>query len=314
MLRYAIKRIVLFLPLLFLLSLVAFVYAHLLPGDPVRAMVGARGSQAFVDQLRSEYGLDRPIYVQYLDWLAKLVQGNLGITFREKASITPYLISRIPATLELAAGAFVVAVVLGVPAGVVAALKKNTFVDYVLSLASLVGFSMPSFWIGTLLLLYVGVRWKILPSQGYIPFQEDPVHNLIYLIMPALSLGLCQAPWIARMARAYVVESLQEPFMTFARAKGLRRWTLFSRYTLRYAICGIAIILAMDVGYLLGGAIVIEELFNWPGIGRVVVRAVMDRDYFVIQAGILVYASLFLIINLGAELLHGWLDPRVQLE
>ncbi len=314
MLRYTLNRLLLFIPLLLGLSILVFVYIHLMPGDPIQAMVGPYGSQEFVQQLRQEFGLNRPLYVQYVDWLTKAVRGDLGITFRSRQPIAPLLLARIPATLELALGGLLVAILMGLPAGIAAGLNKNSRFDYFFSIVSLAGYSMPLFWTGTVLLLLLGVRWHVLPSQGYVTFGENPIENLKHLLMPALTLGIGMAPYVGRMARAAVVETMQEPFVAFARAKGLRRVTVFGRYILRHAITSIVVVLGLDIGYLLSGQIIVEELFNWPGAGRVVVRALLERDYFMVQATILIYALVFLLINFAVELVHAWLDPRVQLK
>jgi peptide/nickel transport system permease protein len=314
MLRYTANRLLLFLPILFGLSVVTFIYIHLIPGDPVQAMVGPSGGPELVAQMRQELGLDRPLHIQYIDWVSGALHGDLGISFRSRQPITPLLLARIPATLELAGAALIVAIGIGLPSGVLAGLKKNTRFDYVFSLLSLGGYSMPIFWLGTLLLLLFGVYWKVLPSQGYVPFERDPVANLRLLILPAVTLGIGLAPYIGRMARAAVIETLQENFIVYAHAKGLRERTVFLRYVFRHAIIGILVVLGLDIGYLLSGQIIVEEIFNWPGAGRIIVRGVLERDYFVVQATILVYALLFLTINFIVEIMHGLLDPRVQLK
>jgi peptide/nickel transport system permease protein len=314
MLRYTLNRILLFIPILFGLSMLTFIYIHLIPGDPVQAMIGPTGTPEMVAQMRHELGLDRPIYVQYLDWVGGALHGDLGISFRSRQPITPLLLDRIPATLELAGAALAFAILLGLPSGILAGLHKNTRFDYVFSLVSLGGYSMPVFWISTLLLLVVGVQWKLLPSQGYIPFGQDPVGNLRLLILPAISLGLGLAPYIGRMARAAVIETLQESFVGYANAKGLHERTVFWRYIFRHAIVAILVVLGLDIGFLLSGQIIVEEIFNWPGAGRIVVRGVLERDYYVVEATILLYALLFLAINFVVEVLHGVLDPRVQLK
>lgn len=252
--------------------------------------------------------------MQYFDWLSKALRGDLGITFRSRQPITPLLLQRVPATLELALAGLIVALLLSLPAGIIAGLHKNTRFDYIVTVLALGGYSMPVFWTGTLLLLLLGVRWQVLPSQGYVPFSQNPVENLKHLAMPALALGIGLAPYIGRMSRAAVVETMQEVFVAYAQAKGLRRITMLTRYILRYAVVSIVVVLALDIGYLLSGQIIIEELFNWPGAGRVIVRAILERDYFMVQSTILIYAGVFLLINFGAELLHAWLDPRVQLK
>jgi peptide/nickel transport system permease protein len=314
MLRYTINRLLLFIPILVGLSLVTFLYIHLIPGDPVQAMVGPQGSPELVAQLRGQLGLDRPLQVQYIDWVTGLLHGDLGITFRSRQPLTPLLIERIGPTLELAAAALLVAILVGLPAGILAGLNKNTPFDYVFSLLSLGGYSMPVFWTGTLLLLLFGVQWKLLPSQGFVPITRDPLGNLRSLILPAVTLGIGLSPYIGRMARASVIETMQEQFVLFARAKGLREKTVLWRYILRHATVAILVVLGLDIGYLLSGQIIVEEIFNWPGAGRIVVRGVLERDYYSVQATVLLYAVLFLTINFVVELLHGVLDPRVQLK
>jgi peptide/nickel transport system permease protein len=314
MLRYTINRLLLFIPILVGLSLVTFIYIHLIPGDPVQAMVGPQGSPEMVAQLRGQLGLDRPLQVQYIEWVTGLLHGDLGITFRSRQPLTPLLIERIGPTLELAAGALVVAILVGLPAGILAGLHKNTPFDYVFSLLSLGGYSMPVFWTGTLLLLLFGVQWKLLPSQGFVPITRDLLGNLRSLILPAVTLGIGLSPYIGRMARASVIETLQEQFVLFARAKGLREKTVLWRYILRHAMVAILVVLGLDIGYLLSGQIIVEEIFNWPGAGRIVVRGVLERDYYSVQATVLLFALLFLTINFVVELLHGVLDPRVQLK
>jgi peptide/nickel transport system permease protein len=313
MLRYTANRILLFIPILIGLSLVTFIYIHLIPGDPIQAMVGPQATPELVTQLRHQFGLDRPLPVQYISWVTGVLHGDLGITFRSRQALTPLLLDRIPATLELAGAALLVAVLVGLPTGILAGLHKNTTFDYVFSLLSLGGYSMPVFWTGTLLLLLFGVQWKLLPSQGFVPFTRDPLGNLRSLILPAVTLGIGLAPYIGRMARASVIETMQEQFVSFARAKGLREKTVLWRYILRHAMVAILVVFGLDIGYLLSGQIIVEEIFNWPGAGRIVVRGVLERDYFSIQATVLLYALLFLSINFLVELLHGLLDPRVKL-
>ena len=314
MLRYSINRLLLFIPLLFGLSIVVFTYIHLLPGDPIQAMVGPSGSQEFVEQLRAEFGLDRPLHVQYISWATGLLRGDLGITFRSRQPIAPLLLDRIPATLELALGGLIVAVLVGLPTGILAGLRKGSKFDHIFSLFSLAGYSMPVFWLGTLLMVWLGVNWKVLPSQGYIPFSQDPLKNLQYLILPAVTLGVGLGPYIGRMARAAVVETQQEQFVNYARAKGLGGRTILNRYILRHAFVSIVVVLGLDIGYLLSGQIIVEELFNWPGAGRLIVRGVLERDYFMVQSAIMIYAGVFLLINFLVELLHAYLDPRIQLK
>jgi len=314
MLRYSVHRLLVLIPLMIALSVVVFLYIHMMPGDPVQAMAGPDAPPELVEQIRQELGLDRPLHVQYIEWVIGLLHGDLGITFRTQQPIGPILLNRIPATVELALGAFIVAVVLGLPPGFLAGLKKDTKFDHAFSVVALAGLSTPLFWSGYLLMLVLAVKLGVLPAVGYIPFSEDPKQNLIYLIMPALTLGFGLAPYIAKMTRTAVVESMQEPFVHLARAKGLRTNRIVYRYVFRHAILAIIVVLGMDIGFLLGGQIVVEELFNWPGTGRLMVRAVLERDYFMVQATVLIFAGVFVFVNFFVELFHGWLDPRIRFE
>lgn len=314
MLRYGLHRLILIIPLVIGVAVLVFFYMHMLPGDPIAGALGPDASDEQIAYIRHELGLDRPIAVQFVDWVKGAIRGDLGSSFSGRQKITPILINRIPATLELALGGLVVAVFVGLPFGFLAGLKKNTKMDYVFSMAALGGLSMPHFWLGTLLLVFLGVQLKLMPTGGYVPFSEDPKASLISLAMPAFTIGINLAPFIARMTRASVIETMQEPFVAFARTKGLREKTILMRYIIRHAICQVVVVLAMYSGHLLGGSLVIEELFLWPGMGRLFVGSVKELDYFLIQACILIYATLRLSLNLLADLTHARLDPRIQLK
>lgn len=314
MLRYVVHRLLVLIPLMIGLSVVVFLYVHMMPGDPVQAMAGPDARPELVAEIRRDLGLDRPVHVQFWDWVTGLPRGDLGITFRTRQPIGPILVKRIPATLQLAGGSLLVAVALGLPPGILAGLKKDTKLDYVFSLFALAGLSTPLFWSGYLLMLLFAVKWGVLPAVGYVPSSQSLRQNLTYLVMPAFTLGLGMAPYIAKMTRTAVVETMQEVFVYFGRAKGLPSKRIIWRYVFRHAMLPIIVVLGMDMGYLLGGQIVVEELFNWPGTGRLMVRAVLERDYFMVQATVLIYATIFILINFAAELLHGWLDPRIRFD
>ncbi|MCK5737112.1 MAG: ABC transporter permease [Spirochaetaceae bacterium] len=314
MLRYIINRIIEMIPIIIGLSLVLFIFIQLIPGDPISAMLGPQARPGQVEELRHHFGLDRPILVQYFSWVKGVIKGDLGVSLTSRQKITPILIGRIPATLELALGGLFVAVFLGIPAGIIAGIKKNTWIDQLFSLFSLGGLSIPSFWLGTMLLMFLGVKLHILPTGGYIPFLEDPIKNLKYLILPAFSVGFILVPLIARMTRASTIETLQESHVSFARVKGLREKVIIFRYIIRHAIGPVVVVLGLQVRALLGGSMLIEELFLWPGMGRVAIGSVRDRDYFLLQASLLVYALLSMFVNLFADVIHARLDPRIQLK
>lgn len=313
MLWYALRRVLVALPLMVGLSIVLFLYIHLVPGDPVAGMLGPNGSAELIEQIRHQHGLDEPIPVQYWDWLVGLTHGSLGVSLISNQSITPILVARIPATLQLTAMASLFTVLIGLPGGFFAGVYKGSWLDRVLSPVTLIGLSMPVFWVGTLLFLILGVQLRWLPTAGYVPFSESPIESLRLTFMPSFSLGFVLAPFLARLTRAATVELRQEQFVIQARAKGLRRTTVLWRYLARNTILPVLSVLGLQLGTLIGGQVIVEQLFNWPGIGRLLVEGAVQRDYMMVQSLILVVASVYLVVNLGVELLHAWLDPRVRL-
>lgn len=313
MFRYALRRALVALPLLAALSIILFLYIHLVPGDPIAGMLGPNGSAELIEQIRHERGLDLPIPVQYWNWLVGLTHGSLGVSLVSNQPIAPILVARIPATLQLTAMALFFTVLIGLPSGFFAGVYKGSWLDRVLSPVTLVGLSMPVFWVGTLLFLILGVQLRWLPTAGYVPFSESPIESLRLTFMPAFTLGFTLAPFLARLTRAATVELRQEQFVVQARAKGLRRSTVLWRYLARNTVLPVLSILGLQLGTLIGGQVIVEQLFNWPGIGRLLVDGAVQRDYLVVQSLLLVVAAAYVVVNLGVELLHAWLDPRVRL-
>jgi peptide/nickel transport system permease protein len=314
MLKYALYRLCLAVPLLFLLSILTFVYIQIIPGDPVAGMLGPGGTPALVHQLRHELGLDRPILSQYWHWLSNLVaHGDLGISFITRQPLTPILINRIPATLQLTVTGLIFTVAFGWLGGFLAGAFKDTWVDRTLSGLTLVGLSMPMFWIGTILILVFAVHLRWLPAGGYVPLNVDAVESIKDSLMPGVAMGLGLAPYLARMTRAATVEVQHEPFLRHTRAKGLRRRTVLLRYSARNAVPPTVVVIGLQLGSLLGGQVIVEQLFNWPGLGRLLIEGAIQRDYYKVQAVILVIAAFYLVLNLAAELVHAALDPRIRL-
>jgi peptide/nickel transport system permease protein len=311
--RYALRRVLLALPLLAGLSVLAFVYVRLIPGDPVTAMLGVNSDPELVAQLRERFGLDRPWPAQYLDWLSGLVQGDLGRSFRTQLPIGPIIVQRLPTTFQLAAAGLVIGLLVALPAGIAAGARPGSRTDAVVSSFTLLGLATPGFWLGTLLMVLVALKLRLLPSQGYVPLAQDPIQSLKLSVLPGLTLGLSIAPYLARLTRSAVIEVTSEPFVPFARAKGLAERAISTGYILRNALPSLVVALGLVIGFLLAGSIVVEELFNWAGMGRLIVRAVIERDYAMVQALVLVYGLVFVLVNLAAELVQGMLDPRIRL-
>jgi peptide/nickel transport system permease protein len=312
--RYAAYRLAILVPLVVGLSVVLFFYMQLIPGDPVAAMLGPSGSPELVAKLRHQFGLDQPVATQYLHWVQGLLHGDLGITFSSQQPITPLLINRIPATLQLTIGGMFFTLVIGLPLGFIAGMRKDSWLDRIFSTSVLIGMSAPVFWVGTVLILFFTVNFHWFPSEGYVPFFKDPVASLRTMFLPSLALGLTFAPYLARMTRAATIEVQQEQFVAAAQAKGLTRSTILRRYSARNAVLPVIVVLGLQIARVIGGQVIIENLFAWPGVGRLMIDGVIQRDYFMVQAVILFYAVLTMLLLLAAELVHGWLDPRIRLQ
>jgi peptide/nickel transport system permease protein len=313
MFRYAVRRILAALPLLLALSMILFLYIHAVPGDPIAGMLGPNGNPALIKQLRHAAGLDQSLPTQYWHWFVGLFHGSLGVSLVSGQPITPILVQRIPATLQLTVAALFFTVLLGLPVGFFAGVYKGSWLDRILSPLSLIGLSIPVFWVGTLLFLVLGVHLRWLPTAGYVPFSQSPIESLRLTFMPAFALGFTLAPFLARLTRAATIELRQEQFIVHTTAKGLRRSTVLGRYLARNAVLPVLSVLGLQLGTLIGGQVIVEQVFNWPGIGRLIVEGAIQRDYLMVQSLILIIASSYIVINLGVELLHAWLDPRVRL-
>jgi peptide/nickel transport system permease protein len=311
--RYAAQRILLAIPLLFGLSLLVFAYVRLIPGDPVTAMLGVQANPELVARLKAQYGFDQPIVDQYLLWLRSFLQGDFGISFRSRQAVLPLIIDRLPATFQLMFGGLFVALVVAIPAGIVAGMRYRGRADTAISTITLVGLGSPGFWLGTILMVIFALQLKVLPSQGYTPFLQDPIRSIQFMILPSVAVGLVVAPFLIRYIRANVIEIMKEPFVPYADARGLTERLIFWRYIIRNVAPSFVVVLGVLVGALLAGSVAIEALFNWPGMGRIFIGAVTERDYAMIQALILVYGVIFVIANLIAEIAQAWLDPRIRL-
>jgi peptide/nickel transport system permease protein len=312
-LRYTLYRVLLAIPLLFGLSILVFAYVRIIPGDPVTAMLGVQSNPELVARLKAQYGFDQPILDQYLLWLRQLSHGDFGISFRTRQAVAPLLADRIPATLQLMIGALVVSLVLAFPLGVIAGTRYRSRIDGVISTITLIGLGSPGFWLGTILLVLFALVLRWLPSQGYTPFFTNPAESIRVMILPSVSLGLVGAPYLIRVIRSIVIEIMKEPFIPYADARGLRERVIFWRYIIRNLIPQFTVVLGVLVGALLAGSVAIEALFNWPGMGRIFIGAVAERDYAMLQVLILVYGVIFVVVNLIAEIAQAALDPRIRL-
>lgn len=330
MIGYLLRRLLQLVPVLLGISVLAFLFLHALPGDPARTMLGPRAPAAQVEALRHELGLDRSLPVQFGDFLVRLAHGDLGRSIRRREPVTSELARTFPATLELATAAMAIALVVGVPLGIAAALKRGTWVDGVCTALSLAGTSIPIFWLGLMLLLVFSseLRWLPFGGRAEVPF---PVVTGFYtldsllsgnpaavadvwahLALPALTLSSVPLAIVARMTRSSLLETLDQDYVRTAVAKGLTPRQAVLRHAFRNALLPVVTVTGLEFGYLLGGAVLTETVFQWPGLGRLIVEAVFSRDYPVVQGGVLVAAAAFALVNLLVDLLYGFLDPRVR--
>ena len=293
-------------------SIVVFALMHLVPGDPVRVALGTRFDQELYETLRERMGLDRPLVEQYFSWLGNALTGDLGVSFRNGQPVTKLIIERLPATVTLAFAALFIALLIALPAGITSAVRSGTGLDYTVSAASQVGISLPDFWAGVMYILLFSLALSWLPSSGFTPISEGFFPWLRHLLLPAVTVGLISGSIITRFVRSAVLEALNQDYILTARAKGLSEWQIVRRHVLPNAWIPIVTVVGLQLGFLLGGVVVTEVIFAWPGLGRLALTAVKDRDFTVMQGAVLYLAFMFLTINLIVDIIYARLDPRVR--
>src|SRR5690606_29259107 len=307
-------RSLLAIPTLFGVALIVFLLMRSVPGDVVTNLVGLQGnvSQERLVELRRLFGLDLPIHVQFGQWFSAAIQGDLGSSLRTGRPIATDLALRFPVTLELTVLSLLIALAIAIPVGVAAALYRGRWPDQLGSLFALLGLSIPGFFLGILLILLFSLRLEWLPPAGYVPFAEAPLTNLRHMILPALSLGLILAAATARIVRSTLLEVLGRDFVRTARAKGLAERTVIMRHALRAALIPVVTVVGLQFGQLLGGAVIIEQVFSLPGVGRYALEGINLRDYPVVQGAVLLIAGAFVVVNLLVDVIYGFIDPRVR--
>jgi ABC-type dipeptide/oligopeptide/nickel transport system permease component len=303
-LRFLARRLLLTIPVFFGVATVVFLLIHLIPGDPVQAMLGESAAPADIAALRDRLGLDRPLIVQYGTFLEGLLSGDLGTSLRTNEAVVSALAERLPATVELAAAAMLVALAFAIPMGTIAAVRAGTRLDYMTMTAALVGISMPNFWLGPLLAIVFSIVLGWLPVSGR--------GTLAHLILPAVTLAAPLAAILARMTRASVLEELRELYVLAARARGVSRARAVLRHAFRNSLVPIVTLLGLQLGGLLTGAVITETIFAWPGVGRLLIQSIGFRDYPMVQGCILLIAVMYVSLNLLTDLLYGMLDPRIR--
>jgi ABC-type dipeptide/oligopeptide/nickel transport system permease component len=311
MLRHIGRRLLLAIPTLLAVFTIIFIIVRVAPGDPAVAALGDYASADAVAALREKMGLNVPLWQQYLNFLRDLSRGDLGDSLISQKPVSEQIAFVLPYTLELTAAAILVGLVLGIPTGVITAIKRNTPTDYVGRVLSLLGLSFPAFYLGILLMFFFAVKLDLLPAVGSAPFSE-PGENLQFLILPALTLGLIETAYIARMTRSVMLTILSDDYIRTARAKGLQEWIVLVKHALRAALIPIVSLVGIFAISLIGSSVLVEEVFARPGLGKLMVGATKQKDYTTLQSIMVVYALIIVIINLITDIIYTFVDPRVR--
>jgi peptide/nickel transport system permease protein len=300
------------LPTLLLVSVLVFCLQQLMPGDPALVLAGEERDPTVLAQIRAELWLDRPLVVQYFHWMGHVLQGDLGFSWRIRQPVGTLVLTKLPVTLQLGLMAFVIAVSIGVPLGVLSAVYKNRALDYIANGVGLAGLSTPNFWLGIMLILLVSVNLGWLPPSGYVPLTEDWRQSLATTIMPAFVLGNAISASLMRHTRSAMLTALQQDYIRTARSKGLSEWVVVLHHALRNALVPVVTLGALELGTLLSGAVLTEQVFSIPGFGKMIVDAVFNRDYPVVQGVVLVTATVYVLLNLAADILYVLINPRLR--
>lgn len=312
MARFLVNRTLASIVTLVLASIIIFIGVRALPGDPAQALAGESATPAQLEAIREQFGLDKPIWIQYVQYVGQVLKGNFGVSTRDGLPVTGLILERLPVTLELALLAIVIGIVIGVSAGVVSAVKRGSIFDYVANGFGLVGLSVPNFWLGILGILLFAVTLRVLPASGYVPFTVDPLGNLSAMIMPAVVLGIGLSASIMRQTRAALLGQLSADYVRTARSKGLSP-AVEVQHALRNSLVTVVTVLGLQLGALLGGAIVTEQIFVIPGFGKLIIDAVGQRNYPVLQGAVLVAVIGYVVVNLLVDVAYAYLNPKMRL-
>ena len=303
--RFILRRLFLLIPVLIGVSIIAFLILHLAPGDPAELLAGEEATQEDIMHIRQQFGLDKPLYVQYFRFIKGIFTGEL-ISLKFEMPVMQVMWPRIINTIKLSLASILIAVLIGIPAGVLSATHRYSWIDYISMVAALMGVSMPVFWWGLILILLFAVTLGVLPSGG--------IGGIRHIILPAIVLGTASTAIIARMTRSSMLDVLRQDYITTARAKGLPERIVIYRHALRNALIPTVTVVGLQFGYMLAGAVLTETVFSWPGVGRLLVDSILARDFPVVQASLLIIAMIFVLVNLAVDILYAFLDPRIRYE
>lgn len=309
---FTVRRLLQFVPTLFLVSVIVFLMVRAIPGNVAYVLLGPNATQDQVVAVQKQLGLNRPLWDQYGIWLSGILHGNFGQSWINDYPVSSLIRSKFPATAALAIGSLLVALLISFPIGIAAALREGTWVDRVALFYTSLGLGVPTFWLGILLVLAFSLRLKWLPPSGYVPITQEPLASLKMLILPSFTLGIYLSAIFARFLRSSILAVIQQDYVRTAAAKGLPARTVIARHVLKNALIPVVTMLGLQFGGLLGGAVIVEAIFDWPGLGRLLVTSIASRDYAVVQGTILLAAVAYLVVNLITDLTYGFLDPRIR--
>ncbi len=301
---YIIRRLLQAIPVLLIVTIIVFSLLHFLPGCPASSILGEEASSADIQRLREAMGLNRPVYIQYLDWVSGLIQGDFGTSLRDGREVFPTLMRRLPATIHLLIFSMIISISIGIPVGVLSAVKQNSPLDYFSRVFALLGISIPNFWLGLMLMLLFAYYLQWLPPSGR--------GTIAHLIMPSIALGTSSAGLITRLTRSSLLEVIRTDYIRTARSKGLRERKVIYGHALKNALLPVTTVIGLQMGYRLGGSIVTEAVFSYPGIGNFTYQRLLSRDMPVVMGNLFLFASMFVVINLITDITYGFLDPRIR--
>ncbi|NOZ72216.1 MAG: ABC transporter permease [Chloroflexi bacterium] len=315
--RYLTQRLIALIPTLLGISVIVFFVIHLIPGDTISAMIGTQYklTEAQAAALRAYFGLDRPLYEQYLHWIGAALRGDLGYSVRSGQPVLTEILRRFPVTLELTLFSLVIAVIVGIPIGILSAVKQGSPIDLSGRILALIGLSLPNFWLGTLIILVLSLFFGVMPNSGnFVSIFQDPLLNLKQMLFPAITLGFAFTASVMRTTRSSMLEVLRQDYVRTARGKGLSNLKVVMLHAFPNAMIPVITIIGIEFGYLLGGAVIVEEIFSLPGLGRLLLNGIQQRDYAVVQGTVLFVAFTFVLVNLITDITYAYVDPRIRYE
>jgi len=311
-LSFILRRVLLAVPVCLGISILVFLLIHLVPGDPARVMLGLQANEQTVAKIHEELGLDRPLPVQYLDWIWHLLRGDLGESYLTGEPVARAVLGRMPATLTLTVAAFVASLLIAIPIGIISGTRPYSRADYGAMVFAQLGVAIPEFWLGIMLILIFSLYLGWVPPSGYVSLMDDPVSWLKHLVLPAVTVGVVNAAVLSRFLRSSILEVMHQDYIRTARAKGLIEQRVITLHALRNALIPTVTVIGLQFAFMLGGVVVVEVIFAWPGVGRLALDAIYRRDYPMVQGAVLAVALTFVLINLIVDVLYAYLDPRIK--